>query len=432
MKRSFADRLAAAGFVASLAVIAMLYGIVSSWWGWFPAPQVGLAHRTVMDLKNNWRNDLALSPTRHLVPPGDGGATPDPDRGFRVTDADRVAPGHTIVAGLNAEPNGSFHVVRLFDEDGAELHHWPIHYDQLDVEKKPQNVMLHGLEVYPDGSLAMTFDSGRAIARVDACGAPIWVTNGRYHHSLARNGEGQLVTWRDDTVVWMDEETGEEVRTLDFRNTVAPAMDGMQRGALDINTRTPETADQNIRYDEDPFHPNDAEPLTADLADAFPMFEVGDVLVSLRELNLVAVVDPDTAEMKWWRHGPWFKQHDPDFQPDGTITVYDNNTGYDRSGILRIDPADDSVTVDFRGSEELHFYSWRRGKHQMLENGNILITEAEHGRILEVAPDGALVWERHMVWDADTNVIVTEARKIPVDFFEGGVPSCTELQASLR
>ncbi len=424
MKRPVADRIAATGFVVSIAVLGMLYGIVSSWWGWFPAPQVGLAHRTMLDLKKNWRNDFAFEPTRHLVAPDDSGAAPDPERGHAVQAADRVLPGYTLIAGLNAVEGETVHVVRLYDETGAEVHAWPIRYADLDTETRPQNVMLHGMEVFADGSIAVTFDSGQAVARIDECGEPIWVTNGRYHHSLDRDGAGHILSWRDDIIVWLDEETGEELRALDLRKDIVPALEGEQQAYLDIRTETPYTAEGEIRYLLDPFHPNDAEALLPEMAEAFPMFEAGDVLVSLRELNLVGVVDPDTAELKWWRHGPWFKQHDPDFQPDGTITVYDNATGSGQSKIRRIDPKDDTLSVDFAGSDALPFYSWRRGKHQVLENGNLLLTEAEHGRILEVDPDGRPVQERHMVWDAESNVIVTEARHVPPDFFGGGAPSC--------
>jgi archaeosine-15-forming tRNA-guanine transglycosylase len=34
-----------------------------------------------------------------------------------------------------------------------------------------------------------------------------------------------------------------------------------------------------------------------------------------------------------------------------------------------------------------------RGDQQRLTNGNTLITESEGGRILEIAPDGEIVWE---------------------------------------
>uniref|UniRef100_UPI002617264E arylsulfotransferase family protein n=1 Tax=Amaricoccus sp. TaxID=1872485 RepID=UPI002617264E len=114
----------------------------------------------------------------------------------------------------------------------------------------------------------------------------------------------------------------------------------------------------------------------------------------------------------------------PDFQPDGTITVYDNHTGSGVSRILRIDPGTRAVETLFAGSEETPFYSWQRGKHQMLPNGNVLVTDAEQGRVFEAAPDGDLVWERDMGWDADRNMIVTEARHLPPDFYPDGPPRC--------
>ena len=76
------------------------------------------------------------------------------------------------------------------------------------------------------------------------------------------------------------------------------------------------------------------------------------------------------------------------------------------------------------GSGETPFYSWQRGKHQMLPNGNVLVTDAEQGRVFEAARDGGPVWERDMGWDADRNMIVTEARHLPPDFYPDGPPRC--------
>ena len=59
------------------------------------------------------------------------------------------------------------------------------------------------------------------------------------------------------------------------------------------------------------------------------------------------------------------------------------------------------------------------------------MTETEHGRVFEAAPDGGIVWERDMGWDADRNMIVTEARHLPADFFPDGPPACL-VTASLR
>lgn len=422
-KKSIGERLGPVLFVASLGVITLVYGTVATTRGWFPAPQIQLAQRTLMDISHNWKNDLALEPTRHLVKPGGGDVAAD--RGLEGKPSGTTKEGYVLVAGLNEDQDEAFHSVRLYDGEGNEVHRWPVHYDLLDDEHKPQNVMLHGMEVFEDGSLVLTFDAGNAIARIDACGKPMWTRKGSFHHSISRDGEGQLVTLLEEGIAWLDEDTGEITHQLDIVEDLAEYPGGDQRATFDIRTRTPDNTEQEVRYLMDPFHPNDAEPLRAEMADAFPMFEAGDVLISLRELNLVAVIDPQSGRMKWHRHGPWFKQHDPDFEPDGTISVFDNATGTGATRILSIRPGEDSVETLFSGSDEQPFYSWRRGKHQLLDDGNILLTEAEGGRVMEVDGNGEPVWQRHMAWDAESNLIITEARFVPGDFFTNGVPSCS-------
>ncbi|MCZ0814344.1 MAG: arylsulfotransferase family protein [Pseudomonadota bacterium] len=420
MKTPLSDRLAAAVFVLSIVVLSVVYGAVASVRGWFPAPQIELAHDTIVDLALFWRNDLGLAPTRHLVPAAEN----DPDRGYRPAPGAEPTPGFVLVTTLGDDQTNSSHLVQMFDDGGREVHRWPVRYESFDDEMSPRNVVLHGMEVFEDGSLAVTFDVGNAIARIDACGEPMWVVNGNYHHSIARDGEGALVTWRDEAIVRLNEETGEELSVLDIRRDVIPAAENEQRGYLELRTVSLEEVGDRTVYLEDPLHPNDAEALRAEMAVAFPMFAPGDILFSLREINLIAVADPATGRLKWWHHGPWIKQHDPDFQPDGTITVYDNGTSTGRSLIRRIDPADGRLSVVFEGGAEEPFYSWRRGKHQVLPGGNLLLTEAERGRVLEVDPRGRLVWERHLPWDADRNLVVTEARHVPETFFGGDLPDC--------
>ncbi|MFP4406495.1 arylsulfotransferase family protein [Rhodosalinus sp.] len=425
MKTPLSDRLAAAAFLVSIVVLSVVYGGVAAVRGWFPAPQIELAHDTAVDLALFWRNDLGLAPTRHLVPAPDGG----PDRGYSRAPEAEPTPGFVLVTSLGDGGEAPSHVVQMFDSAGREVHRWPIRYDRFDDEMSPRNVVLHGMEVFEDGSLAVTFDVGNAIARIDPCGTPIWVVNGNFHHSIERDGEGALVTWRDETIVHLDEDTGEPLSALDIRRDIIPADSGEQRGYLELRAVTLEEVGDRMEYVEDPFHPNDAEPLSAEMAEAFPMFAPGDILFSLREINLIAVADPETGRLKWWRHGPWIRQHDPDFQPDGTITVYDNGTATGRSLIRRIDPVDDSLSVVFEGGDEVPFYSWRRGKHQVLPGGNILLTESEQGRVLEVDAEGRLVWEREVPWDDDRNLVVTEARHVPETFFDDGLPDCAPRDA---
>jgi hypothetical protein len=415
------ERLGMAAFVASAMLLSAVAGVAVARNDWFPNPQLSSALETVRDLREHWRNDLELEPTRHLVPAIRTGREEPAE--FAMHRPDLAEPGYVAIAGLSREQAVSTFDVTLYDGDGALLHRWPIRYQELDPDgPKPLHVMLHGLEMLDDGSIVVTFDAGRAIARLDPCGAPLWITRGNFHHAISADQEGGLWAWRDETIVRLDAATGAETRTLDLRTEIMTAAGG-QDGVFAIRSFAA-GPDKPLDYPGDPFHANDVEPLRADMAAAFPEFEAGDLLISLRETNLVAVIDADDGTLRWWQNGPWLKQHDPDFQPDGTITVYDNHTGSGVSRIVRIDPRTRAVGTIFAGSEETPFYSWQRGKHQMLPNGNVLVADAEQGRVFEAAPDGSLVWERDRGWDADRNMVVTEARHLPPDFFRDGPPSC--------
>ena len=416
------DRLPAISFVASAMVLASAYGIFAQRQGWFPAPQIAQAEETIRDVKANWKNDLALEPTRHLVTAHNRGRDEN-DQGYALHLPNAVAPGYTLVAGLSKDQDSSAFSVELYDEECQHRHSWPVDYSKLDPEGlKPLNVMLHGMEVFPDGSIAVTFDAGNAIARLNACGDPMWVVKGGYHHAITRDGKGGLWAWRNNEIVRLDEETGEITKTLSLESDIVKAVGGQEGVFLVRSFAAGE--DKPLSLASDPFHANDVEPLRAEMADAFPQFEEGDLLISLREINLLAVVAPDTGALRWWQTGPWLKQHDPDFQPDGTIAVFDNATGSGASRILRIDPVTRDVTTVFAGTTDAPFSSWQRGKQQMLPNGNVLVTQAQHGRVFEATPDGQIAWERDMVWDAERNLIVTEARHVPEDFFGDTLPAC--------
>jgi hypothetical protein len=179
----------------------------------------------------------------------------------------------------------------------------------------------------------------------------------------------------------------------------------------------------------DPLHLNDAEVLDARMADAFPLFEAGDIMLSLRSLNLVVVVDAEDLHVKWWQHGPWHRQHDPDFLPNGRISVFANNMNGDASRIIEIDPVTRKAEVIFEGSPRVPFYTARRGNHQRLDNGNILIAEAEAGRVLEVDRRGRLAWEYQNRHTDGRNLLVSNAIWVPRDFFERGALRCGDSTA---
>lgn len=408
------EHLGRLAFVSSVMVLSVLYGMYASVRHWFPFPQFNLARSTITNLRENWMNDFGFVPTRHLA------ESEDPARPlYRAHLPRQVSPGYVVISGLTPH-HETLQGAVLYNAKGDEVHAWQLDYEALAPEKQPEtNVMLHGFQVLPDGSALATFDNGDILARVDACGAPKWVTPGRFHHVASPTDGGVLWSWRTEDLVKLDLETGEVLEEIDLQ---ADIVDRQQLYGM-LAIRAVENKDQ-LQYGADAFHANDVEALSAEMAAAFPQFRVGDLLISLRELNFIGVLDPRTRQFRWWTYGPWFRQHDPDFLPDGRISVYDNYMGVGQSRIIAIDPQTDEWAVTFEGTAATPFYSWRRGKHEIMPNGHLLITESERGRVFEVTRAGRLVWERNMIYDERRNYVVTDASHLPVNFFEPGALDC--------
>lgn len=441
-------------FLFSLLFLAFSLGVLFQRYQFPPYPWVYEAYRQFRYTPEYLLNDLGIKPTRHLVPapapaPNQAAAEPAPAgyepaiepltltppegillqyRGDNVAvvrnhDPQAMMAGQRLVFGLTPHTDTLFGAM-LIDERGRLRHFWPIDYAKIDPDgPSPNNVYIHGTAVFENGDIVTGFDSGEAFARLNSCGDIVWRRDHQHHHAVARSGSGEIATFRlrapegRDEIVFYDAASGTPTREPIY------VLD-------DLFSRSEYTGILAIRDTEeghrgkDPFHFNDLEFLDRAHANAFPSFAAGDMLLSLRELNLVMVIDPDTFELKWWQHGPWHRQHDPDFLPDGTISIYDNRRFQPPSRILRIDPATRQLSTVYEGSETQHFYSALRGKHQSLPNGNVLITESDAGRAFEVTSDGRVVWEFLSRYDEHNVAIVSEAIWLPAGFFEPNQATC--------
>lgn len=409
-----ADRLPRVLFMVAVVLVAFGYGLAAGVWGLPPAAQVRALEADLRDLSEHWKNDAGLEPTRHLVP-----GYPDRRERFAVLRPEAMTEGHMLIVGTFAGRE-TISTLVLHDAEGREIHAWSVDYSEIDPDgPRPQNTFMHGLALFEDGSIVVNFDVGNAMARIGPCGEILWSIEGRYHHAVWHSYDGTVWTWRDDTLVQLDAEDGGILRELDLVEDIM-IPHGLQ-GVLAVQSN--EQPDE-LELAFDPFHANHVAVLEPAMADAFPMFEAGDLMISLRSLNLVGVVDHRTGALKWWSIGPWHRQHHPHFLPDGTILVYNNNMSFGVSNIMKIDPRSDRTEVVFEGNAEVPFYSWRRGRHQFLENGNLLITESERGRAFIVTPDGSLVWEHNNIWDEKRNGVLSEATLLPVGFFAEGALRC--------
>ncbi|MGE5303729.1 MAG: arylsulfotransferase family protein [Alphaproteobacteria bacterium] len=144
-------------------------------------------------------------------------------------------------------------------------------------------------------------------------------------------------------------------------------------------------------------HSNSLNVLTDQTAHFIPGAKPGNVLVSLRNLNMLLVMDLETNKVIWALRGNWREQHDAKMLPNGHILLFDNSgdlMDHGRSRVLEIDPRTGGIVWSYGGTHNDPLDSAdNRGGAQRLANGNTLINEANAGRILEVTPDHKVVWE---------------------------------------
>lgn len=138
----------------------------------------------------------------------------------------------------------------------------------------------------------------------------------------------------------------------------------------------------------------------------------GSLLISARNTHAVYRVDRETGEVDWTlggsssdfgmasgTHFAW--QHDAQRQPDGTITLYDNESAPpmdDQSRGLRLDLDMKSMTAR-RVAEYLPpdgRLAESQGNLQVRENGNVVIGWGSQSFYSEYAPNGQLLYDAEL------------------------------------
>ena len=432
-----------------LALACLAYGFVVGYAEIFPYQWI----ITVKDEIAFIKNDLTGGVERFLTPygdydPADYESVKSQNIPWQVPPLVRgnvSPPGNILLYGtFDFDPPA--HAAVLLDENNSVRHVWRVNEDAVkgklaqgmhvrdDAKKFP-----HGIDILPDGSIIFAYDVGVSMQRFDACNQPVWTTPGSFHHSLSVDAENSVI-WalldgasehpeseedNPDKAAWryiaqLDLESGKIERRISLREVIDANPE------IDILGIRQADKEERSTWEADAFHENDIEVLPSSIADAFPQFSAGDLLLSMRALDLIMVLDPETKKVKWWRIGQTRRQHDADWQPSGVITAYNNNMHRGPISIVQIDPRNFDAKQLYNGKAS-GAKSNIRGRHQVLPNGSILITVPDQGRALEVTPDGRTTFEFLNRYESKPgqNLLLSEARWIPSDYFDfEEFPSC--------
>jgi len=355
--------------------------------------------------------------------------------GPRVYFTSDRAEGWRILVGAFALQNKVQNGAIALNSEMEVEHFWPLNEDGISHPNKLEELfkLPHGFEVLPDGSVLTAFDDGVSIRRIGVCGDEVWSVVGSYHHSITVDGTGNsLWTLRhnglgrkradNSSIVKLSIEDGTVEKEINFEELMKANPD------IDLFGIKQRDLEGGSSWLHDPFHENDVEALPAALAAKYSQFEEDDLLVSLRSLNLIFVLGPESKKIKWWRFGAARRPHDPDWNADGTISLFDNNMHRAYSRIVQVDPDSLKVTPLLDGAD-YDFYTWQRGQHQRLPNGSVLVTSSLQGRVFEVDREGQKVFEFINYKDEQLSAVLlmADARWLPEDFFERNkLPVCPD------
>ena len=408
-------------FAVPLLVIVSAISYTAGLKRWFPFSYLQLARQGYghLEIKLGWKLPWFYPRvgTVHLV---------------TIHQPGRMAPGLTLVSGLGP---GYFADARVVDAQGRVVQQWdldwfklwpkPDHLPSWAVIKGPPGPLTHGIVLADNGDLIFNFERG-GLMRVDACGRVRWKLAHMTSHAVFRDEDGNL---------WVPDETWAPMRDPDLPAFRGPIEDDYllkitPEGRILKRWRMFDLLRQNnllgLLYLDthnanfavgvpDPLHLNDV--------DIFPRsmppgrFRPGDVMVSLRNINMVIVFDPETDLIRHIFQGVFVRQHDPDFVDGNSISLFDNasqtaNTPGQRSRIVELHADGRPPRIVFEGTKSHPFFSYIMGRHQALSNGNMLLAETTNGRALEVDPRGKPVWEWRNIYDKDHVGLLSEAERL--------------------
>jgi len=414
-------------FVFGLLVLSVGYGMAAVKFELFPYPVAREAVHTVRTLYHNKEQYIENKPA--VLEPTDL----KQDGVVRFV-SEKAQPGVTLVTSFFDSSPG----IRLVSLNGTVLHSWQVSLERLwpdlpHLDESPDDLRthIHGAILEPEGNVVLNVEY-KGLFKLDRQGQIIWRLPYETHHSVDKDWEGNYwVCGRkprkelDPRIPMIQRPFWEEfilqvspqgkilqeisVFELIFENGYEGVLLG--HGPSDI-----------MLHGQDLVHLNDIKVLHPKKAEAFAEFQAGDLLVSLRNLNMICVVDARERRIKWHHIGHFLRQHDPHFLDDGTISVFDNRDDQAQgqilggSRIVTLDPGTGRLQTLYQGSEDEPFFTGILGKHQHLENDNILITEGQKGRVFEVTSQGEIVWEYVHKYDEDHVAWVEQGQRYPYTY----------------
>lgn len=315
--------------------------------------------------------------------------------GLTGYDPAKTFEGYTLFAPLNGTN------AYVIDMMGEVVNEWTLTEDPM-----AQNIF--GVQLLENGNLlaALTKQSsdappfvfkGGIIMEVDWDGNVVWqVEDEDQHHDVRMLPNGNLLVLRA------------EVLPAELAERVPGGLPEQQGLGMWTDYLVEMTLDGEVVWEwhtADHMRPEDYRINAQDLRDEWThangidQLPDGNVVISFRNVNVVAIIDRDSGEFVWEMRAPELaQQHHPTVLENGNVLIFDNgahreNSSLNYSRVIEVDTSTTEIVWEYIDKSILNFFSPFISSAQRLPNGNTFITEGNYGRLFEVTTEGEIVWE---------------------------------------
>jgi hypothetical protein len=359
---------------------------------------------------------------------------------------------------------------KLIDMRGRVVHHWELPFrkafpDAPHVAKPLPEDQIHWFRchLFPSGGLLAIYHAegdtpyGYGLVKLDKDSRLLWSYAGNVHHDVDVGADGTIYTLGQklalepprgletlpspliaESVLVLSPEGKEReeipileafrdspyanllLAALDFPSEKVRAPDDFKDTTVGANRiqvrRRPLTRPALLRGDV--VHVNSVRVISPKLAPKFPLFRPGQLLISLRSPNVIAILDIPSRRIVWAARGVWQAQHDAEFLANGHLLIYDNLGSTNGTRVIEYDPVTQALPWVYSNENSTPHKAAMRGMEQRLPNGNTLIVNPESRSIVEVTPG------KEPVWECTSDGILTGARRYAaaeLKFLKGGI-----------
>jgi hypothetical protein len=316
----------------------------------------------------------------------------------------------------------------LVNMRGEVVHQWYVPFSaiwpappHLRGEIQDASVYFNDGHLYPNGDLVVVIEGPRSVknpsngfglVKLDKDSRILWKYAEKCHHDLDVGEDGTIYALANEfienvppgleylptpcmvdfvDVVSSEGKRSKRIPLLEaFHDSpYAPLLGTLEKPST-FGGAAPAFSDDQLR--KDVLHTNAVKVLRRALAPKFPRFKAGQLLICPRNLDAIAMLDPESGKVVWAARGPWRAQHDPSFLDNGHLLLFDNLGALRGSRVLEYDPNTQAFPWSYPEVNGTPFFSHIRGMCQRLSNGNTLIVNSDAGEVFEVTPSRAVVW----------------------------------------